>query len=101
MSYGIWRFLFGCLSFPGFPGLCVSLLASLSVSSCCSESEDSDIRICESTACVLSRVFFFILSPSQDLMHCTLSITVGLCTPCQKSKLHQHNRFFFAGSRLL
>ena len=37
---------------------------------------------------------FFILSPSQDLMHCTLSLTVGLCTPCQKSKLHQHNRFF-------
>ena len=41
---------------------------------------------------------FFILSPSQDLMHCTLSLTVGLCTLCQKSKLHQHNRFFFAGS---
>ena len=94
MSYGIWHFLFGCLFFPRFPGLCVTLLASLSDSSCCSESEDSEVRICEftpATACVLSRVFFFILSPSQDLMHCTLSITVGLLTPCQKSKLHQHN----------
>ena len=60
MSYGICHFLFGCLFFPGFPGLCVSLLASLSDSSCCSESEDSEIRICEfipATACVLSRVF--------------------------------------------
>ena len=41
---------------------CVSpLLASLSDSSCCSESEDSEIRICEfipATACVLLRVFF-------------------------------------------
>ena len=27
--------------------------------------------------------FFFILSSSQDLMHWTLSLTVGLCTPCQ------------------
>ena len=68
---------------------------------CCSESEDSEIRICEfipATACVLSRVFFFILSSSQDLMHCTLSLTVGLCTPCQQSELHQHNRFLFVGS---
>ena len=92
MSFAICHFLFGCLFFPGFPGLRVPLLASL---------EDSEIRICEfipSTACALSRVFFFILSPSQDLMHCTLSLTVGLCTPCQQSKLHQHNRFFFAGS---
>ena len=45
--------------------------------------------------CVVSCCFFFILSPSQDLMHCTLCITVGLCTLCQKSKLHQHNSFFF------
>ena len=48
--------------FPGFPGLCVLLLASLSDSSCCSESEDSEIRICEfipATACVLSRVFLY------------------------------------------
>ena len=28
-------------------------------------------------------VFFFILSSSQDLIYCTLSLTVGLCTPCQ------------------
>ena len=46
--------------------------------------------------CCLVFFFFFILSLSHDLMHCTLSITVGLCTPCQKSKLHQHNRFFFS-----
>ena len=62
MSYGICHFFFGCLFFPGFPGLCVPLLASLSDSSYCSESEDSEIRICEfipATACVLSRVFFY------------------------------------------
>jgi len=38
----------------------VTLLASLAASSCCSESEDCEIRICEfipATACVLSRVF--------------------------------------------
>ena len=44
-------------------------------------------RICEfstATACVLSHVFFlYILSSSQDKMHCTLSLTVCTCTPCQ------------------
>ena len=71
MSYGICHFLFGCLFFfPGFPGLCVPLLASLSDSSCCSESEDSEIRICEfipATACVLSRVFFFFFLYSESI----------------------------------
>merc|ERR1712012_1205266 len=38
------------------------------------------------------------LSSPQDKMHCQLSLTVGLCTPCQKSKLQQYNRFFFVGS---
>ena len=60
MSCGICHFLFGLFVFPGFPGLCVSLLASLSVSSCCSESEDSEIRICEfisNSLCVFSSLF--------------------------------------------
>ena len=51
----------GVFFFPGFPGRFVPLLAFLSDSSCCSESEDSEIRICEfipATACVLSSVFF-------------------------------------------
>ena len=37
----------------------------------------------QQTACVLLRVFFSFLSSSQDSMHCTLSLTVGLCTRCQ------------------
>ena len=44
-----------------FPWPVCLFLASLSDSSCCSESEDSEIQICEfipATACVLSRVFF-------------------------------------------
>ena len=62
MSYGICQLPLRVFVFlPGFLGLCVSLLASLFVSLCCSESEDSEIRICEfipATACVLLRVFF-------------------------------------------
>ena len=42
-------------------------------------------------------VLFIFLSSSHDLMYCTLSITVGLCTSCQKSKPHQHKRFFLRG----
>ena len=101
MSYGICQLLLRVFVwvfvFPGFPGLRVLLLASLSASLCCSESVDSELRICEftpATACVLLRV---LSSSSQDSMHCTLSLTVGLCTPCQLSKLHQCNRFFFSG----
>ena len=50
-------------------GLRVPLLASLSASLCWSESVDSEFRICEfipAIACVLIRVFFSILSSSQD-----------------------------------
>ena len=60
MGYCICHFLFGCCFFLVSLAF-VSLLASLSDSSCCSESEDSEIRICEitpPTTCVLSRVFF-------------------------------------------
>ena len=45
--------------------------------------------------CDVSCLFFSSLSSPQDKMHCQLSLTVGLCTPCQKSKLQQYNRFFF------
>jgi len=51
-----------CSFFPGFPGLCVPLMASQSASLCCSESEDSEIRICEfipATACVFSCLFLY------------------------------------------
>ena len=62
--------------FSWFPWpVCHSSSASLSDSSCCSESEDSEIRICEfipATACVLSRFFFFLYSESisgPDALH--------------------------------
>ena len=61
MSYGICRLPLRVFVFSWFPWPVCPLLASLSDSSCCSESEDSEIRICEfipATACVLSRVFF-------------------------------------------
>merc|ERR1712136_45376 len=47
--------------------------------------------------CDISCLFFSSLSSPQDKMHCQLSLTVGLCTPCQKSKLQQYNRFFWWG----
>ena len=47
--------------------------------------------------CDISCLFSVLWSSPQDKMHCQLSLTVGLCTPCQKSKLHQYNRFFFRG----
>ena len=50
------------------------------------------VRICEfssATACVLSHVFVpCILSSSQDSMHCTLSLTVCKCTPCQRASFN-------------
>ena len=48
--------------------------------------------------CDISCLFFSSLSSPQDMMHCQLSLTVDLCTHCQKSKLQQYNRFFFVGS---
>ena len=60
--------------FSGFHGLCVTLLTSLFDSLCCSESEDSEIRICEfipATVCVLSRVFESISGP--DALHTVLN----------------------------
>ena len=51
----------GVVSFLGFPGRFVTLQASLPDSSCCSESEDSEIRICEfipATACVSLHFFY-------------------------------------------
>ena len=61
MSYGICQLPLRVFVFPGFLGLRVSLLASLSASLCCSESVDSELRICEftpTTACVMFHVFF-------------------------------------------
>ena len=64
------------------------------------KSEDSEIRICEfmpATACVLLRVCFSIWSSSQDSMHCTLSKTVGLCTPCQRASFISTTDSFLRG----
>ena len=33
---------------------------------------------------------------SSPMYYCTLSLTVCKCTPCQQSKPHQCNRFFFS-----
>ena len=74
---------------PGFPGCFDGVAPNLGILR-------FDFYVFSSaTACVLSRVFFCILSSSQDSMHCPLSLTVGLCTSCQMSKLQRHNRFFF------
>ena len=54
----------------------------------CSESEDSailNLRIQHSNSLcgLMSLLFSCSLSSPQDLMHCTLSLTVCTCTPCQ------------------
>ena len=58
-------------------------------------------RICEfssATTCVLSHVFFFcILSSSQDSIHCTLSLTVCKCTPCQRASFNSTTDSFSWG----
>ena len=57
--------------------------------------------ICEfstATACVLSHAFFLcILSSSQDKMHCTLSLTVCTCTPCQRASFNSTTDSFSWG----
>ena len=69
---------------PGFLFLC----------GCCSESEDSaiyNLRIQHSNSlCGLMSLLFFScsLSSSQDLMHCTLCLTVCTCTPCQRASFN-------------
>ena len=74
------------------------LLVSLTSPLCCSESEDSsdlNSRTCSSTSlCFLTCSFMSLSCP----MYCTLSLTVCKCTPCQQSKPHQCNRFFFSRS---
>ena len=49
------------------------------------------------TACVLSHVFLCILSSSQDKMHCTPSLTVCTCTPCQRASFNSTTDSFFRG----
>ena len=88
----------GVCFFPGFPGLCVSLLASLSASSCCSESEDSEIRICEfipATACVLSRVFFLYSESISGLDALHKWVCAHLAN---RASFISTTDFFFAGS---
>ena len=63
---------------------------------CCSEYEDSsdlNSRIYSSSSlCFLTCSFMSLSCP----MYCTLSLTVCKCTPCQQSKPHQYNMFFFS-----
>ena len=40
---------------------------------------------------------FLYLSPSQDKMHCTLSLTVCTCTPCQRASFHRTTDSFSWG----
>ena len=57
-------------------------------------------RICEfstATACVSFHVFFSVLSSSQDWMHCTLSLTVCMCTPCQRASFNSTTHSFSWG----
>ena len=73
------------------------LLVSLTSPLCCSESEDSsdlNSRIYSSNSLCFRTCSFRSLSCP---MYCTLSLTVCECTPCQQSKPHQCNRFFFRG----
>ena len=94
-SFGCWCFSwFPCpvLSPPGF--LCFFVDVAPNPRILCT-------RICEfstATACVLSHVFFLcILSSSQDKMHCTLSLTVCTCTPCQRASFNSTTDSFSWG----
>ena len=52
----------------------------------------------KTTACVLSHDLFpCILSSSQDKMHCTLSLTVCTCTPCQRASFNSTTDSFSWG----
>ena len=79
MSYGICQLPLRVFFFFLVSLACVSrLLASLFASVCCSESEDSQIRICEfipATACVLLRVFclYFEFISGFDALHTVLN----------------------------
>ena len=57
---------------------------------CCSESEDSLNLLWiqhSNSLWFMSLLFFFCsLSSSQDSVHCTLSVTVCMCTPCQRAR---------------
>ena len=88
--------------FLGFLGRFVSNLASVSL---CDVALNPRILVFEFvriqhsiSLCDISCHFFSSLSSLQDMMHCRLSLSMGLCTLCQKSKLQQYTRFFFVGS---
>ena len=101
MSYGVCHFLFGCLCSPGFPGRCVSLLESLVAPMVLLRIRgfwDSNLWIqCSNSLCDISCLFsvLWVHLRTWCTAHCPL--TVCKCTPCQKSKLQQHDRFFFCG----
>ena len=102
MSYGTCQLpLRVCVFFSWFPWPARPLLVSLSASLYCSESVDSELRICEftpATACVLLRVCFSFLSSSQDSMYCTLSLTVVCAHFANRASFISATDSFSAGS---
>ena len=47
--------------------------------------------------CVISCFFLYILSSSQDKMYCQLSLTVCICTPCQRASFNSTTDSFSWG----
>ena len=87
MSYGICHFLFCACFFFLVSLACMSpswlpcLLRRVAPNPRIPRSEFANSCQQQPVCCYVS--FFFIFSSSQELMHCTLSSTVGLCTLCQ------------------
>ena len=75
-----------CLSPPGFPDFFVVLLRIRGFQ------RSEFVNSCQQQPVFLTCSFMSLSSP----MYCTLSLTVCKCTPCQQSKPHQCNRFFFS-----
>ena len=90
------NFLFGCVFCPGLPGLLISswlpcLLRRVAPNPRIQRSEFVNSYQQQPVCCLV--LFFFILSPSQDLMHCTSGFVHTLPTE-QASSAQQ---IFFCG----
>ena len=102
MSCGILPTSSPCVrAFPGFPGRFVTLLASsvslwtlLRIRGFCVLEFGNSAQ--QQPECYLM-FFLCILSSSQDKMHCTLSVTVCTCTPCQRVSFNSTTDSFSFG----
>ena len=101
MGCGICHFFFVCLCSPGFPGRFYPPPGFPG----CFDGVAPNPRILrfefgnsaqQQPVCYFMS-FFCILSSSQDSMHCTLSLTVGLCTPCQRASFNSTTDSFSWG----